>query len=144
MFNSIFYRIKSGMDSSFQELLTLVKEKAANRLALIISTGDLRLDAPANLAKIYILEVEVSNAAGGRGAGFGQRRIARITCFKNENGKCTKTLDVREDGVLDGLEAPHHVSLMPLTLEDGSEVIVYGAIDPILVSEYDQRFGNFS
>lgn len=132
------------MDVSFQELLTLVKEKAVNRLALTISTNDLRLDAPVNQTKIYILEVEVSNAAGGRGAGFGQRRIARVTCFKNENGTWTKTLDVRKEGVLDGFEPPHHVSLMPLTLEDGNEVVIYGTVDPILVSEYDQRFGNLT
>ncbi len=132
------------MDASFQELLTLVREKAVNRLALIISTNDLRLDAPANLTKIYILEVEASNAAGGRGAGFGQRRIARVTCFKNENGIWAKSLDVRGESVLDGFEPPHHVSLMPLTLEDGNEVIVYGTVDPILITEYDQRFGNLT
>jgi hypothetical protein len=132
------------MDASFQELLTLVREKAANRLALIISTNDLRLYAPVNSAKIYILEVQVSNAAGGRGAGFGQRSIARVTCFKNENGTWIKTLDIGKEGALDGFEPPHHVSLMPLTLDDGNEVIVYGTVDPILVSEYDQRFGNLA
>ena len=122
-----------------QELVALLKEKVANRLALVIADSDVHLDS-SDLKHVYILELAVSSAAGGRGAGYGSRQIARVYCFEDKYGAWSKTVDVTDKEILEGFEPPHYVSLLPLTLDDGSEIIVYGAVDPALIAEYNQKF----
>ena len=126
-------------DSSFQELVTLLKDKAANRLALVIADSDVYLNS-ASLKYLYLLELAASNAGGGRGAGYGSREVARVFCFENKDGSWTKNAEIIDRGVLEGFEPPHYVSLLPVTLGDGSEIVVYGAVDTALITEYNRKF----
>jgi hypothetical protein len=127
------------MNNGSEELTTLIKEKAANRLALVIADSDIHLNSD-NLKHVYVLELPISNAAGGRGAGYGSREVARVHGFKNDSGLWAKTVDISDKKILEGFEPPHYVSLLPLTLNDGSEIIVYGAVAPELIAEYDRKF----
>ena len=49
------------MDDSFQELVSLIKEKAVNRRALVISADDINLESERKNT-IYLLELGESNA----------------------------------------------------------------------------------
>ena len=129
------------MDDALPELVDLIKEKAANRLALIISDGEVYLNSPGSANHIYVLEIATSNAAGGRGAGYGSRDVSKVHRFQFDNGAWRKRTEISDKSLLDGFTPPHYVSLLPLMLNDGSEVVVYGAVDPALIVEYDQKFG---
>lgn len=127
------------MDDSLQELVSLIKEKALNRRALVVAADDIHLES-GRKNTIYLLELSESNAAGGRGGGFGQRDVTRITCFVAENDVWTKQVDIFESSELEGFEPPHYAAIMPLTLPDSSEAIVAGVVDQILVKEYNEKF----
>ncbi|MBM3897477.1 MAG: hypothetical protein FJ358_02990 [Thaumarchaeota archaeon] len=127
------------MSNAIQELTTLVKEKVANRLALVIADSDIHLNSE-HLKHVYVLELAISNAAGGRGAGYGSREVARVHCFKNDNGLWAKNIDISDNKILEGFEPPYYVSLLPLTLNDGSEIMAYGAVAPELIAEYNKKF----
>ena len=120
-------------------MVALLKEKVANRLALVIADSDVHLNSR-NLKYVYVLELTISSAGGGRGAGYGSRQVARVYSFESKNGAWSKTVDVNDKEILEGFEPPHYVSLLPLTLDDGSEIIAYGAVDPALIAEYNQKF----
>jgi len=126
-------------DGSLDELLPLLKDKAVNRMALVIADSDVFLNSP-SLKCLYVLELAASNAAGGRGAGYGSREVSRVCCFEKKNGSWVKTADVSDRRILEGFEPPHYVSLLPLILDDGSEIVVYGAVDAVLIAEYNQKF----
>lgn len=128
------------MSSFLNELVSLIKNKAVNRLALIISAKDLNLNST-DENEVYVLEISASNAAGGRGAGYGSREISKIHCFVSKDGTWKKKSEISGEALLEGFTPPHYVSLLPLTLDDGSEVVVYGVVDFSLISEYNQRFG---
>ncbi|HYC12023.1 MAG TPA: hypothetical protein VEC02_05115 [Nitrososphaerales archaeon] len=83
--------------------------------------------------------VEGSLAAGGRGAGFGERRITKVALYRLKDGKCEKPFETEDESRLAGFEVPYYVSRLPFVLEDGSEVVGYGAVDPGLVAEYSRR-----
>ena len=126
------------MGDSLQELVSLITEKAVNRQALVVSADDIHLELKGKNT-IYLLELGQGNAAGGRGGGFGQRDVTRVTRFA-ENEVWLKQIDIVEPSQLEGFEPPHHATAMPLTLPDGSEVVVAGVVDQILVREYDGKF----
>ena len=131
------------MTNSPNELLELIKEKAANKLALVVATDDIHLDSKTNNNQIYILELSQGGAAaGGRSGGFGQRNVSRVYSFLQENGQTTKNLDVSDYNILEGFEPPYYASAMPITLEDSSEVMVSGVVDQPLVVEYNEKFLN--
>ncbi|MBI4258717.1 MAG: hypothetical protein HY619_07165 [Thaumarchaeota archaeon] len=130
----------SIMDDAFRELVELIKQKAVSRLALLVGVRDIRLDSKQDQNRIYVLELAVSNAAGGRGGGFGQRNITRVSCFSLVDGEWSKVVDISDEASLDGFDPPYHATAMPITLEDGSEAMAAGVVDPMLVSEYDERF----
>lgn len=132
-------QVVETLSEALHELITLLKEKAANRLALVIADSDIYLNSSTVMC-IYILELEASNAAGGRGAGYGSRKVTKIHSFACKNDVWVKKAMINDKGILEGFEPPHYVSLLPLTLHDGSEIVVYGAIDPSLVAEYDRKF----
>ncbi|MAH21484.1 MAG: hypothetical protein CMO12_01575 [Thaumarchaeota archaeon] len=127
------------MDDSFQELVSLIKEKAVNRRALVISADDINLESERKNT-IYLLELGESNAAGGRAGGFGQRNVTRITCFDAENDVWIKLVDIFESSKLKDFESPHYAATMSLILPDSSEAIVAGVVDQILVKEYNEKF----
>ena len=116
------------------ELLELVKGKG--RMVYVTEKPvDLRdLNTPNT---IYILQLpEGSRAAGGRGGGFGERRIIKLFQFRLGGGTCTKVGETEDDAKLDLLDLPYHATAMPVLDVDGGERLVTGVIDPSFVSGY--------
>ncbi len=109
--------------------------------AIVISRKDLDLRPGSPDNRVFILKVgEGSLAAGGRGGGFGERRVTAVLCFELKDGKWTKLLDAGE-GDSASYEVPYYVSRLPLTLADGSESMGYGVVEPELVEEMSRKSG---
>jgi hypothetical protein len=88
---------------------------------------------------IFILQLpDGSTAAGGRGGGFGERRIVRLYHFECADGLCNKVGEVEDDGVLDQLDLPYHATAMPILDKEGKERLVSGVIDQSFVASYKQ------
>jgi hypothetical protein len=79
-----------------------------------------------------------STAAGGRGGGFGERRIVRLYHFECREGTYTKVAEVEDGGKLDSLDLPYHATAMPILDTEGKERLVSGVVDPSFVDSYRQ------
>ncbi|MFQ5951530.1 MAG: hypothetical protein ACE5KH_05550 [Candidatus Geothermarchaeales archaeon] len=130
------------MGGEFRDLAELIREKVMPRSALVVSDEEVHLDQKEGTNRIYILELGSSTAAGGRAGGFGRRTAQKVYGFRLENGVCTRTLEVSDNALLEEFELPFHASAVSLYLEDGTEEIVSGVVDPDLVEEYDQEFSS--
>jgi hypothetical protein len=91
---------------------------------------------------IYILQLpDGSTAAGGRGGGFGERRIVKVYHFECGNGSCTKISEVEDEEKLDPLDLPYHATAMPLIDPTGNEKLVSGVVDPEFTDGYRRILG---
>ena len=101
---------------------------------------DLRPGAPDN--RLFVLKIfEGSLAAGGRGGGFGERKVTGVFCFEKRGGSWTKTFEAEGEDRASGFEVPYQVSRLPITMDDGRESMGYGVVDPALVAEMSARSG---
>lgn len=109
--------------------------------AIVIAQKDVDLRSDSGENRLFVLSVgEGSLAAGGRGAGFGERKVTAVSCFELKGG--VWSLLFRVDGAQAGeYEVPYYVSRLPMTLADGSESMGYGVVDPDLVSELSKKSG---
>lgn len=107
---------------------------------IVVSERDLDLtQAPADNQAFLLKMAEGSLAAGGRGGGFGERRLVRVLRFRKSSGTWEKLFDSEEEGVVARFEVPYYVARVPMTMADGSEVVGYGVVDPQLVEEFATR-----
>jgi len=109
--------------------------------AVVIARKDVDLRHQSGENRLFVLSIgEGSHAAGGRGGGFGERKVTAVACF--ELKEQTWSVIFRADaGNAAEFEVPYYVSRIPLTLADGSEAMGYGVIDPELVSDLSKRSG---
>jgi len=108
----------------------------------VISRADIDLRPPPPDNTLVLLKIaEGSLAAGGRGGGFGERRVVQVSIFEAKSGSWTKLFDTIDDARLPDFEVPYHVSRLPMTLADGTEAMGYGVVDPDLVGEMLARGG---
>jgi hypothetical protein len=129
------------LDPKLDALEELVAALGGSSRAVVISEKnvDLRPGSPDN--RIFLLQIgEGSLAAGGRGGGFGERRVTAVFCFGLKEG-VGRILFRADEGKLGNFEVPYHVSRLPITLVDGSETMGYGLVDPELVLEWSTRSG---
>jgi hypothetical protein len=109
--------------------------------AIVISDRDLDLRSGSGDVTFFLLKIgEGSLAAGGRGGGFGERKVVAVLCFIRTADAWTKAFEASE-ARLEEFEVPYHVSRLPLTLSDGTESMGYGVVDPDLVSEMKAKAG---
>ncbi len=109
--------------------------------AIVIARKDLDLRPGSPDNRVFILKIgEGSQAAGGRGGGFGERKVTAVFCYELKDGKWARLLDAGEVDSA-GYEVPYHVSRLPLTLADGSESMGYGVVEPELVEEMSKKSG---
>lgn len=103
----------------------------------LINLSDLRIPND-----VYILQLpDGSTAAGGRGGGFGERRIVRAYHFRCGEGRCEKVGEYEDEERLDRLDLPYHATAMPVLDTQGKEKLVSGVVDPPFVASYEQALG---
>jgi len=86
---------------------------------------------------IYVLQLpDGSTAAGGRGGGFGERRIVKLYNFQIVDGACRKVAVIEDDQKLDALDLPYHATAMPIIDTEKKERLVSGVIDPPFAQSY--------
>jgi hypothetical protein len=120
----------------------------ADEIAALISGGsrailiadvdiDLGPDPPDNRL-LVLLVGEGSSAAGGRGGGFGERKVTRAAAFRSVKGIWSKTYETLDESKAAEIEVPYYVSRIPITLPDGTESMGYGVVEAGLA---DQMLG---
>jgi hypothetical protein len=113
--------------------------------AIVVSSQDVDLKSMAGVNSIFVLKLaEGSLAAGGRGGGFGERRVVRVCRFRYADGGCEKLLDTADESSVSQFEIPYHVARLPLILGDGNETMGYGVVDPELVAQFEERASSLS
>lgn len=110
--------------------------------AIVISNREVDLRPSAEDNRLFVLKIgEGSLAAGGRGGGFGERRVTGVACFELRAGEWAKLFEAEGEEDASKFEVPYYVSRLPFTLADGSETMGYGAVDPALVAELSAKSG---
>jgi hypothetical protein len=103
---------------------------------IVIAERDIDLRPTAEDNSIFLLKVaEGSLAAGGRGGGYGERRVVLAACFQLRAGEWSKAFESPSEEAAGEFEVPYHVSRIPMFLPDGSEAIGYGVVDAELVAQ---------
>jgi len=109
---------------------------------IIISSKDLDLRPQSPDNTVFLLKIaEGSLAAGGRGGGFGERKVVQVQCYRSSNGAWSKAFDTTEEGKVSEFEVPYYVSRIPMTLSGGAESMGYGVVDPDLVTGFSTKSG---
>ena len=109
--------------------------------AIVVAQRDVDLRPHSGENRLFVLTVgEGSLAAGGRGGGFGERKVTSVSCFelKANSWRLLFRADPERAGAY---EVPYYVSRLPITMADGSEAMGYGVVDPELVSELSRKSG---
>jgi len=122
-------------------LAELSAHLTGNARAIVISEKDLDLRPSSSDNRLFMMEIgEGSLAAGGRGGGFGERKVTAVLCYELRSGTWSKLFEAAE-GALDAYEIPYYVSRVPMTMADGSESMGYGVVEPELVAEFSKKSG---
>jgi hypothetical protein len=109
--------------------------------AIVISDKELDFRPGSGDFRFFLLKIgEGSLAAGGRGGGFGERKVTAVLCFGRKEGAWSKLLEAKGDQAA-GFDVPYYVSRLPMILSDGTEVMGYGVVDPDLVRDMMSRAG---
>ncbi len=127
------------MQTGVEDFISLIQ---SNGRRVFVTEGliDLRrLDAQ---NEIFILQLpDASTAAGGRGGGFGERRVVRVYHYLCGGGDLKKLGEFEDAERLEGLDLPYHATAFPITMPDGSEKLVSGVVDGELVASYKNVLG---
>lgn len=109
--------------------------------AIVIARKDVDLRPQSSENTLFVLNIgEGSLAAGGRGGGFGERKVTSVSCYELKANTWSRVYRAPPDRVGD-YEVPYYVSRLPLTMADGTETMGYGVVDPELVSELSKKSG---
>ena len=119
------------------ELARLVGERG-RRVFVAEDTIDLSRNEGMNC--VYVLELPgaAPGAAGGRIGGLGERRIQKVFCFREENGRWLKVYETDVADKVEKFDLPYHAAGLDVVLPDGSKRVVSGVVDPELVRAYDE------
>jgi hypothetical protein len=120
----------------------LVSHLSGPSRAIVVSSRDVDLRPGAEDNRLFVLKIgEGSLAAGGRGAGFGERKVTAVLCYERREGEWVKLFEAEGEERAAEFEVPYYVSRLPLLLVDGSESMGYGVVDPELVAEMSAKSG---
>ena len=87
-----------------EELVHLSSERSRR---IFVAQEPIDLSAFQGLNCVYVLELPVSlGSAGGRIGGFGERRVVKLFCFRQEGESWTKVLELDDAEKLSRLELP--------------------------------------
>ncbi len=92
--------------------------------------------------ELFILQMlEGSHAAGGRGGGFGERRVVKVMLFRSSGGSWEKLYETEDEAKVSEFEIPYYVARIPIRLADGTEAMGYGVVEPELVQKMSSKTG---
>jgi hypothetical protein len=115
---------------------------AGGSRVIVIAEKDVDLRVAARENRLFLLKIaEGSLAAGGRGGGFGERKVVGVFCFSSKGGSWTKLFETQDESKVADFEVPYYVSRLPFTLANGTETVGYGVVEPELVSQMAARAG---
>jgi len=122
-------------------LAELEADLSGNSRAIVIAQKDIDLRPGSADNRLFLLKIgEGSLAAGGRGGGFGERKVTAVVCYELRSGKWTRVFQAEETKVSE-YEVPYYVSRIPLTMADGTESMGYGVVEPELVAGFSLKSG---
>ena len=122
-------------------LSELTAQLTGGARAIVISETDLDLRSSSPDNRLFVLKIgEGSLAAGGRGGGFGERKVTSVCCYEKKAGTWTRLFEA-DPSFAETFEIPYYVSRVPMTLADGSESMGYGVVEPELVAEMSKKSG---
>jgi hypothetical protein len=108
--------------------------------AIVIAAKQIDLSRTDGENKLVLMKIsEGSLAAGGRGGGFGERKVVRVSAFRLTGGVWSRTFETEESSILDIVEVPYYVSRIPVVLGDKTECMGYGVVDANLVDELESK-----
>jgi hypothetical protein len=89
---------------------------------------------------VYVLELpaEAPGAAGGRVGGVGERRLRKVLCYRQQNGKWIKAYETDDPERLQRYELPYHAAGLSIVLPDGTENVVSGVVDEEFIRAYNE------
>lgn len=120
----------------------LVSHLSGGPRAVVIAERDLDLRPQSEDNRLFLLKIgEGSLAAGGRGGGFGERKVTGVYCFAQRNGVWTKLFGTVEETKAAEFEVPYYVSRLPFVMTDGTEAMGYGVVERELVREMAKKAG---
>jgi hypothetical protein len=115
---------------------------AGGSRAILISDASIDLGPGSPDNRLLVLLIgEGSSAAGGRGGGFGERKVTRAAAFRLMKGVWSKTYETLDESKAAEFEIPYYVSRIPITLPDGTESMGYGVVEAGLVEQMLAKLG---
>ena len=120
----------------------LVSYLSGSSRAIVIAENDVDLSPKSGDNRLFVLKIgEGSLAAGGRGGGFGERKVTGVSCFERKNGAWTKLYETAEEARAAEFEVPYYVARLPFVRSDGTESMGYGVVEQGLVGEMARKAG---
>ena len=120
-----------------EELTQLASEKS-RRIFVAESNIDLHENQGRNCVYVLQLPTSAPGAAGGRIGGIGERRVEKLYCFSQEDGKWIKVYETNDPSKLERFELPYHAAGLSVVLADGSEKVVSGVVDAEFIQMYNE------
>lgn len=112
---------------------------------VVIASRDVDLKSLSGENDLVLMKIlEGSSAAGGRGGGFGERKVVMVAHYRCIDGRCEKIFETTDEGRAAEFEVPFHVARMPIVLRDGTDAMGYGVVDPDLVREMVAKMNQHS
>src|SRR5437899_11557304 len=120
------------MMKALEEISTIL---SGGGRVIVIAENEVGLKSLRGKNTLFLLKVaEGSLAAGGRGGGFGERRVVAVFAFRYEEGVCEKIFETAEEGTVSKFEVTYYVTRMPMTISDVAERVEYGDGDIEIVA----------
>jgi len=120
------------------ELVSLLNEKSRR---IFVAEQTIEFNNAHGENCVYVLELPGASpgSAGGRIGGFGERRVVKLLCFRQHDGKWVKLFESENLERLERLALPYHATGLSVILPDGRERVVSGVVDPEFVRKYNER-----
>lgn len=116
------------------ELIESVLRQQDRKILVCLEEIDLTKSVD-NIIVIFVVH-ESSGSAGGRAAGYGSRKIAKIISFSHIDGRCNKLFETDQEPTISNFEIPYNAVAMDIRLTDGSSKVVQGLVDPVMIRSY--------
>jgi hypothetical protein len=117
----------------------LLEALSGRHRAIVIAQRDVDLSSEVDNRMFVMLVAEGSLSAGGRGGGFGEKRLIGVAGFEFSHGQLSKFFETEDESMLVEFEVPYSVLRIPFVLPNGTATVGYGVVDAGLVEEFCRK-----